>query len=171
MYNAIFDRIDYLISKKSGIADNINRNFARIRIDSFNSLPIKKALAFHNVIILIKSVANESKNNYYYNIFSEKGSYKEPNTQYFQINVCICFSRIDFSEGIDVNKTSESKECDICQYRYFLNKGSKFQPNVCNRCHDLLMMSMNLSNIAILNIKGSDFRCIMNRISKNETIN
>ena len=83
MYNAIFDRIDYLISKKSGITDNINRNFVRIRIDSFNSLPIEKALTFHNVIVLIKSVANESKNNYYYNMFSEKGSYKEPNTQYF----------------------------------------------------------------------------------------
>ena len=83
----------------------------------------------------------------------------------------LCFDRIDFSEGIDVNKTSESKECDICHYWYFLNKGFKFQPNVCNRCHDLLIMSMNLSNIAILNIKGPDFRCIMNRISKNEAIN
>ena len=24
------------------------------------------------------------------------------------------YDRIDFSDGIDVNKTSESKECDIC---------------------------------------------------------
>ena len=39
-----------------------------------------------------------------------------------------------------------------------LNKGLKFQPSVCNRCHDLLMTSMNLSDIAILNIKGSDYR-------------
>ena len=62
------------------------------------------------------------------------------------------FNRIDVSEGRDVNKTSESKECDICHYWYFLNKNFKFQPNVCNRCHDLLMMSMNLSDIPILNI-------------------
>ena len=48
----------------------------------------------------------------------------------------------------DVNKTSESKERDICHYRYFLNKGFKFKPNACNRCHDLLMMSMNLSRIS-----------------------
>ena len=27
--------------------------------------------------------------------------------------------RIDVSEGIDVNKTSASKECDICHYWYF----------------------------------------------------
>ena len=38
------------------------------------------------------------------------------------------FNRIDFSEGTDVNKTSASKECDICHYWYFLNKGCMFQP-------------------------------------------
>ena len=52
----------------------------------------------------------------------------------------------------------------------FLNKGFEFQPNVCDRCHDLLMMSMNLSDVAILNFKSSDFRCI-GLISKNKTIN
>ena len=30
---------------------------------------------------------------------------------------------------------------------------------------------MNLSDIAILNIKSSDYRCIISRISKNEAIN
>ena len=81
------------------------------------------------------------------------------------------YDRIDVSEGIDVNKTSASKECDICHYWYFLNYSFKFQPNVCNRCHDLLMMSVNLSDIAILNIKSSDCRCIISLISKNEAIN
>ena len=81
------------------------------------------------------------------------------------------FDRIDVSKGIDVNETSASKECDICHYWYFLNKGFKFQPNVCNRCQDLLMMSMNLSDIAILNIKGSDYHCIITGISKSEAIN
>ena len=71
------------------------------------------------------------------------------------------FDRIDVSEEIDVDRTSASKECVICHYWYFLNKGFKFQPNICNRCHDLLMMSMNVSGIAILNIKGSDYCCII----------
>ena len=66
----------------------------------------------------------------------------------------IYYHRIQVSEGIDVNKTSESKECDIYHYWYFLNKGFKFQPNVCD--------------IAILEIKGSDYRCIISRISKSE---
>ena len=36
-----------------------------------------------------------------------------------------------------INKTSESKECDIWHYWYFLVKGFKFQPDVCNGCHDV----------------------------------
>ena len=71
-FDKICDSIKYLISEKSSITDSINHNFARIRIDSYNSLPIEKMLTFHNVIILIKSVANKYKNNYYYNIFLEK---------------------------------------------------------------------------------------------------
>ena len=33
------------------------------------------------------------------------------------------------------------------------------------------MLSMNLSDITILNIKGSDYRCVFSLISKNEAIN
>ena len=70
--------------KKIGVTFSINHNFARIRIDSYNSLPIEKILTFHNVIILIKSVISKNKNSYYYNIFLEKGSYEnKSNTQYF----------------------------------------------------------------------------------------
>ena len=71
---------------------------------------------------------------------------------------------------MDVNKTSALKRCDICHYCYFLNYSFKFQPNVCNRCHDLLMMSMNLSDIAILNIEVFDYRCIISSISKYEAV-
>ena len=48
--------------EKSGVTDIINLNFAKIRIDSYDSLPIEKILTFHNVIILIKSVVNKNKN-------------------------------------------------------------------------------------------------------------
>ena len=34
----------------------------------------------------------------------------------FCILEMLYFDRIDASEGTDVNKTSTSKECDICQY-------------------------------------------------------
>ena len=63
------------------------------------------------------------------------------------------YDRINVSELIDVNKISKPKECNICHCWYFLNKNFKFQPNVGNRWHDLLLMSMNLSDIAILTLK------------------
>ena len=33
------------------------------------------------------------------------------------------------------------------------------------------MISLNLSDIFILNIKGSDYRCVIRLISKNEAVN
>ena len=62
------------------------------------------------------------------------------------------YDRTVVSKGIGVNKTSESKECEVCHYWYFLHKSFKSPSNVCNACHDLLMMSINLNDIAILNI-------------------
>ena len=67
------------------------------------------------------------------------------------------YDRIDDFEEIDVNRSSASKECDVYHYWYFLNYSFKFQPNVCNRYHDLLMMSVNLSDIVILNNRGADY--------------
>ena len=49
------------------------------------------------------------------------------------------YERIDTSEGIDTNKTNASKECMLCCYWYFQNIGYKFESNVCNKCHDILM--------------------------------
>ena len=48
------------------------------------------------------------------------------------------YDRIDVLEGIDINKTSVSKECIICHYWYFKDIGYKFEPHVCNGCHDIL---------------------------------
>ena len=38
-YNGTYDGSRYLTSEKSGITHNINHNFTRIRIDSYNALP------------------------------------------------------------------------------------------------------------------------------------
>ena len=76
--------------------------------------------------------------------------------------------RIDVSEGIDINKESESKECILCHYWYFKDVRYKFQPYVCNDCHAVSMMAYELKNIAISNAKGVDYRCILWGISRDE---
>ena len=78
------------------------------------------------------------------------------------------YQKIDFSEGIDRNKTNASKKCDFFHYWFFKDIGFKFQEHVCNKCHDLLTIAYALENIAILNANGNTYRCILMGISKNE---
>ena len=80
------------------------------------------------------------------------------------------YEKIDASEGIDVNKTSASKECELCHYWFLKDVGFKFEEHVCNGCHDFLMMAHSLKNIAILSAKGAAFRCLLMGISKNEAL-
>ena len=78
------------------------------------------------------------------------------------------YEKIDVSEVIDVNKTSASKECELCHYWFFKDIGFKFEEHVCNKCHDLLTMAHSLKDIAILSAKGATFRCSLMGISTNE---
>ena len=48
------------------------------------------------------------------------------------------------------------QECMICHYWYFLGKGYKYEPEVCNSCHDISMKAYELENIAI---KGEHKKC------------
>ena len=80
------------------------------------------------------------------------------------------YDRIDISKGIDIAKSNNNKECMICHY-WFSNHGFKFQDYVWNGCHDLTMLSANISDIAIITSKNVDYRCIIQDISKSETIN
>ena len=60
------------------------------------------------------------------------------------------YDRIDISEEIDVNKTSASKECDIFHYWYFKDIGFKYEPYLCNGCHDLMQKAMSFNDVAII---------------------
>ena len=61
-------------------------------------------------------------------------------------------NRID-SEGIDTNKTSASKECNICHYWYFLDKNFNSEPYLCNGCHDLMQRAMILMMLLLYLLK------------------
>ena len=80
------------------------------------------------------------------------------------------YDRIDISEGIDLVKSGNSKECIVCHY-WFFNHGFKFQDSVCNGCHDLTMLCLNISNIAFITVENIDYRCIIHNINKSEAIN
>ena len=80
------------------------------------------------------------------------------------------YYRIDISEGIDVNKTSLPKECDICHYWYFKDFGFKYEPYLRNSCHDLIQKAI-INNVAIVYVKGSAYRINFWYKSKDDAIN
>ena len=60
----IYNRFRYLRSIKSGITYAIPNNYAKIKVDSHDSLPLEKTMTFDDVTILIQSVFNKDKNSY-----------------------------------------------------------------------------------------------------------
>ena len=80
------------------------------------------------------------------------------------------YDRIDISEGTDVNKTSASKECDICHYWYFKDIGFKFEPYLCNGCRDLMQKAMSFNDVAIIYVKGSAYIIHFWYMSKDDAI-
>ena len=54
--------------------------------------------------------------------------------------------------------------------RIDISEGIEFQDYVYNGCHDLTMLSVNMSDIAIITIKNVDYRSIIQNISKSESI-
>ena len=81
------------------------------------------------------------------------------------------YERIDISEGIDINKTNLSKECDICNYWYFKNIGFKYEPYLCNSCHDLMQKAMSFNNVATVYVKRNAYRIHFWYMDKNDAIN
>ena len=81
------------------------------------------------------------------------------------------YDRIDISEEIDVNKTSASTECDICHYWYIKDIGFKYEPYLCNDCHDLMQKAVSFNNVAIVYVKGNACRNHFCYMSKDDAIN
>ena len=79
--------------------------------------------------------------------------------------------RIDISERIDINKANAPKECDICHYWYFLDKNFKYDPYLCNGCHDLMQKAINFNNVAIFSVNENDYRIHFWYMSKNDVMN
>ena len=78
------------------------------------------------------------------------------------------YKKIDASEGIDVNKTSALKECELCSHWFSKDVGFKLKSMFAiDVMIDLLTMAHSLKTIAILSATGNTFRCLLMGISKN----
>ena len=80
------------------------------------------------------------------------------------------YDRIDIRKGIDLAKSNNSKEFMICNYWLFKH-AFKFKDSICNGCHDLPILNVNISDVAVITVKNVDYHCIIHNISKSEAIN
>ena len=101
----------------------------KIKFNSDNDLSLKKPLKFRGMTIVIRSVF-EKGDKLYPEVFLNDALYE------FMYVKMLKYEKIGISEGIDTNKKSPSKECMLCHYWYFKDVGFKFEPHVCNKCHD-----------------------------------
>ena len=63
-----------------------------------------------------------------------------------------------YLKKINVEKTIASGMCIIHSYWYFLQVNFGFQPKVCDGCHDLMQKAMSFNDVAIVPVKGNDYR-------------
>ena len=75
------------------------------------------------------------------------------------------YDRIYISEETDLAKSNNSKEFMIYHY-WFFNHGFEFRDSECNGFHGLTILSVNISDVAIITFKNIGYRCIIHSISK-----
>ena len=80
------------------------------------------------------------------------------------------YDRPYISEGIDINKTSLPKESDICHYWYFKDISFKYEPYLCNSCHDLMKKAINHNDVAIVSVKESDYIVHFSHMSETDAM-
>ena len=115
----------------------------KIKFSSDDTLPLNKMLKLHMSTVIIKSVFEED-GRYYTHVFLAECLHEV----YMLEN-----DRINISEGININKTNVSKECDIFHYWYFLERFFKYEPYFSNGCRDLMQKAINFNGAAIFLLK------------------
>ena len=78
---------------------------------------------------------------------------------------------IHILEGIDPNKSpNKSKQCDKCHYWYFFDKNFNYEPHLCNGCHDMTMKAASFDDVALVSVRGNDYRINFSFMSQNDAV-
>ena len=81
------------------------------------------------------------------------------------------YGKIDVSEGINTNKTTNSCGCITCHYLYFLRLNFRFELKVYECCYNISQKSMSFNNVAIVTVGRNDYRIHFRSMTKCEAVN
>ena len=158
----LWDEIEYLIKTiNSGEAGEYDKDLMRVTLNADDTSGLGSILKIHILTAIVRSVSEEDSKYYPQVLLGECLS---------ELQKCCSMIELIFSEEIGINETCASKECMSFHYWYFKDIGYKFEPHVCNGCHEKTREAYELKNIAILNVKGVDYRCVLKGVTKNDAI-
>ena len=150
LWDGIKNEIETINDSKK---DEYDEDFMKIKFDADDNLPLNKPLKLRLLTIIVGCIFEED-GKFYSQLYFDHCLYGLRVAS----NIMLVYDRTDISEGIHVNKTSASKECDICCYWHFKNTGFKYEPYLCNGCHDLMQKVMSFNDVAVVYVKGSAYR-------------
>ena len=78
------------------------------------------------------------------------------------------YEKIDTLEGIDTDKSHNSKECSACYFWKFTDKYFNYRPYTCNGSYDMMIKVVSIKNLAIISVKGNTYRVNFSFISKKD---
>ena len=131
----------------------------KIKFNSDDNLPLNKLLKLDLLPVIVTSAFEDGK--HYPQVFLD-----ECLNEILISKIGLIFQK----EAISTKKNA-SKECDICRYWYVLAKNVKYEPNLWDGCHDLIQKLMTFNDIAVVSVKGIDYRNHFWYMSKNDAKN
>ena len=138
-----------------------DKEFNKIKFSSnYTDLPLGKLINFPTLTVSIRCVIKRDE------LF-----YPQAYLEDCYCKNMIAYERIDKSEGINFNKGENSVKCMIGNYYYFKDIRFKYQPYVCNGCHDFSMAVQNLSDFFVVTIKNVNYRINITGVDKKEAVN
>ena len=76
-----------------------------------------------------------------------------------------------FQKGLTLIKQIYQKNLSFVTIGFFKDIGFKYEPYLCNGCHDLKQKAMSFNNAAVAYVKGNAYRINFWYMSKDDTIN
>ena len=117
------------------------KTYARIAVNTYDNLPLNKALKFPTLTILIRCIFQKYEK-LYPQIYLNEWLY--------ELVWMLEHDGIDILEGIDIKKTNASNECETCHYLYFKEIGFEYTQHFCNGCHGLIQKVISFNDVVIV---------------------
>ena len=105
-FNSLWKGITDWILKINGSVKEYDKDYKKIKSDSDENLPLNTVIKFHALTVIVRCII-EKNNKYYPEIYLDDALYELKRLEY---------KKIDISEGIDTDKSHNSKECSVCHF-------------------------------------------------------